>query len=204
MNRYLALGDSYTIGEAVPESGRWPVRLTELLRAAGVPIAAPAILATTGWTTAELAEAIAVSLPEPGYDLVSLLIGVNDQYRENDLEVYRSEFAGLLEQAIGFAGGDPGRVIVLSIPDWGATPFARNDPRGPETITMEVVAFNTVNREEAKRLGVAYIDIFPLSQAAYDDPALIAGDGLHPSAAQYEAWARAALPTALEILAVSK
>ena len=200
MNLYLALGDSYTIGESVPEDGRWPVQLAALLQEAGIPMVAPQIIARTGWTTAELAGAIAGTRFEPEYDLVSLLIGVNNHYRGYPLEPYRVEFAALVEQAIEFAGGDPHRVLVVSIPDWGATPFAKNDPRGAEWITVEVAAFNAVNRAEADRLGVVYIDIFPISQGAYTDLTLIAGDGLHPSQRQYALWAHAALPAALEIL----
>lgn len=200
MIRYLALGDSYTIGESVSENERWPVRLAALLREAGFQVADPHILARTGWTTGELSAAIEQTEFEPEYELVSLLIGVNDQYRGYDLERYRVEFADLLERAIALAGGEPGRVLVLSIPDWGRTPFAGNDRRAPETITAEIAAFNEINREETLRLGAVYLDIFPISQGADADPGLIAADGLHPSAAQYELWAGAAFPAVLEIL----
>jgi lysophospholipase L1-like esterase len=160
----------------------------------------PHILARTGWTTGELAAAIEQTEFEPEYELVSVLIGVNNQYRGYDLEPYREEFADLLKRAIAFAGGEPGHVLVLSIPDWGMTPFAGNDRRTAETITTEIAAFNAINREETLRLGAVYIDIFPISQGAYADPDLIAADGLHPSAAQYELWAEAALPAAMGIL----
>ncbi|HUF38926.1 MAG TPA: SGNH/GDSL hydrolase family protein [Anaerolineales bacterium] len=198
--RYLALGDSFTIGEAVPEAGRWPVQLAAMLREAGVKVEDPDILARTGWTTGELAAAIAASDFDTEYELVSLLIGANNQFRGYALEDYRGEFAALVEQAIDLAGGDPGRVIVLSIPDWGMTSFAERDARSPAVITEEIAEFNRINREESERIGVAYVDIFPISELAYDDPTLIAGDGLHPSAAQYALWAQAALPVVQGIL----
>ena len=197
--RFLALGDSYTIGESVAESERWPVQLVSMLNDSNIPFSAPQIIAKTGWTTAELESALQGQTIDPPYDLVSLLIGVNNQYRGYAQEEYRVEFAGLLQTAIAFAGDRPDHVIVLSIPDWGATPFAERDPRGPETIKEQIAAFNAINQEESLRAGVQYVDIFPLSQRAYDDKGLIAGDNLHPSAAQYTLWAIAALPVVIQI-----
>ncbi|HEU0013481.1 MAG TPA: GDSL-type esterase/lipase family protein, partial [Longimicrobium sp.] len=127
--RFLALGDSYTIGEAVAEAERWPVRLAALLRERGMDVADPEIIARTGWTTDELSAAIDERDPQGPYALVSLLIGVNNQYRGRSADEYRGEFAALLRRAIAFAGGDAGRVIVLSIPDWGVTPFAEGRDR---------------------------------------------------------------------------
>ena len=196
--RFLALGDSYTIGESVAAADRWPVQLAARLRDEGVYMENPIIIATTGWTTDELAAAIERKNPQGPFDLVSLLIGVNNQYRGRDLNEYRQQFVSLLEQAIGFAGGDPQRVIVLSIPDWGVTPFAANRHR--ETVSGEINAFNAVNAEETARLGARYVDITPISRQAVDDPELIAGDGLHPSGKMYTAWAEEALPAALAAL----
>jgi lysophospholipase L1-like esterase len=193
--RFLALGDSYTIGESVAPAERWPVLLAKRMRDEGVSIENPTLIATTGWTTDELADAIARKNPTGPYDLVSLLIGVNNQYRGRDLDEYRTQFAALLEQAIGLAGGDPQRVIVLSIPDWGVTPFAAN--RHAERVTSEIDAFNTVNADETARLGARYVDITPISREAATDPALIAGDGLHPSGKMYTAWTELVLPEAL-------
>ncbi len=193
--RFLALGDSYTIGEGVPASERWPVQLAARMRDEGVYMANPLIVATTGWTTGELAAGIERRGPQGPFDLVSLLIGVNNQYRGRDLNEYRQQFAALLEQAIGFAGGDPKRVIVLSIPDWGVTPFAANRHR--ETVSGEINQFNAVNAEEAARFGTHYVDITPISREAANDPDLIAGDGLHPSGKMYTAWTELALPAAL-------
>ncbi len=192
---FLALGDSYTIGESVPVSERWPVQLTALLRARGIAIEDPEIIAKTGWTTDELASAIQRANPHPPYDLVALLIGVNNQYRGGSQATYRTELAALLRQAIAFAGGDPHRIIVLSIPDWGVTPFGAQDVRGrsPAQISAEIAAFNAINREETARLGVHYVDITPISQGAADDLSLLAPDQLHPSGKMYGLWAEAVL-----------
>jgi lysophospholipase L1-like esterase len=179
--RYLALGDSYTIGESVAESERFPVQLARELG-----LSDPAIIAKTGWTTDELANALnAVRLAGP-FDLVTLLIGVNNQYRGRDAEQYRGEFAELLQRAIGFAGGDAKKVVVVSIPDWGVTPFAEGRDRAK--IAAEIDRYNTVNREEAIRAGARYVDITPVSRG--NDPALVAGDGLHPSGKQYTEWVK--------------
>jgi lysophospholipase L1-like esterase len=197
---YLALGDSYTIGESVPPAENFPSQLTAALAGSGIALAPPIIIARTGWTTDELAAAIARSETHPPYDLVTLLIGVNNQYRGYPLDDYRAEFASLLQHAIAFAGGDPAHVIVVSIPDWGAVPFASRDPRGPAQISAEVSAFNAASREETEAQGAHYVDIFPASQAAYHDPSLVAADGLHPSGAQYALWVGEILPAAVEIL----
>ena len=185
--RYLALGDSYTIGESVAESERFPVQLARELG-----LSEPAIIAKTGWTTDELGQALdAVRLAGP-FDLVTLLIGVNNQYRGRDAEQYRGELAELLQRAIGFAGGDAKKVVVVSIPDWGVTPFAEGRDR--TKIAAEIDRYNAVNREEAARAGARYVDITPISRGG--DPALVAGDGLHPSGKQYGEWVKVILPEA--------
>lgn len=181
---YLALGDSYTIGEGVAERDRWPVQLAAMLG-----IAEPTIIAKTGWTTDELAAAI----PErPGtFSLVTLLIGVNNQYRGRDLEEYRTQFTALLARSIEFTGGDPKRVVVLSIPDWGVTPFAKDRDRA--RVAAEIDRFNAVNREESRRAGARWVDVTDYSRR---HPEEVVDDGLHPSPRAYAAWARAALPEA--------
>ena len=194
--KFLALGDSYTIGEGVAASDRWPVQLAALLREQGHDVAEPRIIARTGWTTDELSDAIDAADPRGPYDLVSLLIGVNNQYRGRSAEEYRAEFAVLLQRAIGFAGGDARRVIVLSIPDWGATPFAED--RSRSEIAAEIDVFNAINRQETERLGARYVDIIPQSRTAGSNPALLAPDGLHYSGLTYAEWARLALPAALD------
>jgi lysophospholipase L1-like esterase len=191
---YLALGDSYTIGEGVPKSGRWPVQLAHALRADGIPMADPRIIAQTGWTTDELDAALDAAHPLAEYDLVSLLIGVNNQYRGRSVDEYRMQFTGLLERAIGFAQGRHERVLVLSIPDWGVTPFAREAARDVERIAVEIDAFNAAAQEVCRTRGVAFVDITAVSRARGAEPTMLAEDGLHPSATLYNEWMRLALP----------
>jgi lysophospholipase L1-like esterase len=197
--RFLALGDSYTIGEGVDEAERWPVRLAALLRERGVAIDDPQIIARTGWTTDQLSAAIDDADPRGPYALVTLLIGVNNQYHGRDAQEYRAHFTDLLRRAVGFAGGDVGRVIVVSIPDWGVTPFAEGRDRA--RIAAELDVYNTINREEAARAGVRYVDVTAQSRAAGADPAFLADDGLHPSGLSYAEWARLVLPEAEQALA---
>ncbi|NWF64090.1 MAG: SGNH/GDSL hydrolase family protein [Chloroflexi bacterium] len=195
--RYLALGDSYTIGESVREAERFPNQLAALLANEGLTVDVK-IVARTGWTTDELWRGIQAETIEPPYDMVSLLIGVNNQYRGRDIEEYREGFAFLLNKAIEYAGGDVKRVIVFSIPDWGVTPFAYG--RDTTTIAAEIDAFNQVNLEETQKAGAHYVDVTPTSRLALKDKTLIASDGLHPSGKMYAEWAKSALPVALEIL----
>jgi lysophospholipase L1-like esterase len=179
--RYLALGDSYTIGEGVDEQDRWPVILAERLG-----IGMPAIIAKTGWTTDELQETLIKEPPDKDYDLVSLLIGVNNQYRGYDLDIYRKEFARLLQQAISFAGDDPTKVFVVSIPDYGVTPFAAE--KQPQKISKEINIYNDINKEISLEKGVRYFYITPISRKAAQDSTLLAKDQLHPSGKMYRLW----------------
>lgn len=197
-SRFLALGDSYTIGEGVAPAARWPALLVQALRDRGAPAADPVIIATTGWTTDELDAGITAARLTGPFDLVSLLIGVNDQYRGRSVSDYRLRFAGLLQRAVDFAGGAHDHVIVLSIPDWGVTPFA--DGRDRAAIAQEIDAFNAVNRSEADRVGVRYVDVTLSTRIAAGDPAMVAADGLHPSAAMYAEWCKLVLPLALAAL----
>lgn len=196
--RYLSLGDSYTIGERVAENERWSVQLSEMLRQEGVKIGTPEIIARTGWTTAELAEGIKNKTPKGPYNLVSLLIGVNNQYRGQSLERYRMELQDLLQQAIGFAGGNIQRVFMLSTPDWGVTPFARGSDT--KKIASEIDAFNEVAQQECEKLGIAFIDITALSRTAQNDASMITYDQLHFSGKMYRQWAEKALPTVRRLL----
>ncbi|MDQ2996943.1 MAG: SGNH/GDSL hydrolase family protein [Chloroflexota bacterium] len=192
--RLLALGDSYTIGQGVAEDARWPMRLVARLREQGIVIDMPEIIAKTGWTTDDLAHAIDQRQPHGPYDLVTLLIGVNDQYGGRAVEEYRPRFRALLQQAITLAGGRAAHVIVISIPDWSVTPFAtRFDPA---EISAEIGRYNAVNREETQHEGILYIDITPNSRMAMGDSTLLADDGLHPSAKMYDAWVQLILPAA--------
>jgi lysophospholipase L1-like esterase len=192
--RYLALGDSYTIGESVPAAERWPVQLAAMLQAAGLTLEAPEIVATTGWTTDELWLGIDQAAPRGPFDLVTLWIGVNDQYRRREASEYAAQFRVLLARAIEFAAGVAGRVLVLSIPDWGVTPFARGRDR--VGITRAIEQFNALNLAETQRGGARYVDVTPSSRQAALDGTLIAGDGLHPSGKMYTEWARLALAAA--------
>jgi len=196
--RFLALGDSYTVGEAVAADDRWPVRLAALLRERGIALADPEIIARTGWTTDELSAAIDLANPRGAFDLVSLLTGVNDQYRGRPVAEYCEQFRALLARAIGFAADRADRVVVLSIPDWGVTPFAAS--RDAAQIGREIDDFNRVNRDEATRAGSPYVDVTGISRRAANEPNLVAGDGLHPSGNMYREWAQAVLPVAMTAL----
>lgn len=195
---YLALGDSYTIGELVNEADRFPVQAARMLGEQGISVSDPRIIARTGWTTDELADAIADAHVTETYDLVTLLIGVNNQYRGRTVANYRPEFKALLEQAIGFAGGNASHVVVLSIPDWGVTPFAADRDR--EKIAREIDAYNAANKEITAALGAHYVDITPSTRKAATDKSLVAEDGLHPSGKEYGEWAKALVPVAAGFL----
>lgn len=204
--RYLALGDSYTIGERVPEKERWPNQMVALIesspqftRSEDIDVT---IIARTGWTVNELWQGIQTDPPQGTYDLVTLLIGVNDQYRGYPLDGYREDFHFMLDKAIEYAGGNPQHVIVLSIPDWGFTPFAISQDTEP--ISLQIDKFNTVNLEETKSAGAHYVDVTTISRMGLDDFDLIAPDRLHPSGKMYALWAEKTLPVALEIFTENK
>lgn len=194
---YLALGDSYTIGESVGTDERFPVQLAEKLIKNGFWVEKPEIVAQTGWTTDELAVAIESKNLDEKYDLVTLLIGVNNQYRGRSAEEYRTQFAELLQTAINFAG-DEESVIVISIPDYGVTPFGQD--RNPEKIAEEIDLFNRINLEETQKTDTHYINITGISRQAKNNPELIASDGLHPSGEMYRLWVEEIYPVAKQIL----
>lgn len=183
--KYLALGDSYTIGEAVSATASWPKQLEARLLEQGIAVSETKIIARTGWTTANLSKAIKDEKPTKDYDLVSLLIGVNNQYQGKSLEQYRTEYAALLETAIAHAGGEKAKVFVVSIPDYGYTPFGQSKQK---QISRELDAFNAVCKEITESKGVSYFNITPISRDGFKDPELVAGDGLHPSGKQYGLW----------------
>ena len=197
--RFLALGDSYTIGEGVAPDLRWPVQLAVSLRGDGIDIGDPQIIAITGWTTGELAAAVDAATFAPPYALVTLLVGVNNQYRGCGLDEYRDQFRALLQRAIGLAGDDAARVIVVSIPDWGVTPFARNEGHDAVHIARAIDAFNAAAYAEASHAGAHWVDVTGVSRAPGSQGELVA-DGLHPSAAQYARWVGAILPVAERVL----
>lgn len=195
--RYLALGDSYTIGESVDENERWPNQLAALILEEKNIQADVTIIARTGWTTDELWQGIQSNAPQGTYDLVSLLIGVNNQYRGRGIDEYREQFRFLLNKSIEYAGGDANHVVVLSIPDWGVTPFAAD--RDANKIAIEIDVFNSINREETQSVGAHYVDITPISRQAVNDPSLVAFDGLHPSGRMYKLWVEKTLPIVSEL-----
>jgi len=200
--RFLALGDSYTIGHAVNLNQRWPVQLADSLSKVGIDISGAEIIAQTGWTIHQLKNGIELENPDRSYNLVSLLIGVNNQYRKQDTAAYRTEFRELLQMAISFANNAAGHVIVVSIPDYGVTPFAQE--MNPEKIAEEIDAFNRINYEETMKMSATYIDITPISRKAKDELDLTAGDGLHPSGKMYAEWVDLIFPVALEIIQSQK
>lgn len=182
----LCLGDSYTIGESVQPAENFPNQTIRLLRKKGYAFHDPEIIARTGWTTDELQEAIDNYSFKDAYDFVTLLIGVNNQYRGSRVDDYRLEFESLLKQAIQFANGNAGHVVVLSIPDWSVTPFAKE--RDTKQIAIEIDNYNSANKAIAEQYKVGYIDITPKTREAVHDRGLIAADGLHPSAKEYAKW----------------
>jgi lysophospholipase L1-like esterase len=184
---YLALGDSYTIGESVPIYESFPYQTVQLLRKNGLQIQAPEIVAKTGWTTDELKNGISNTKFLPKYDIVSLLIGVNNQYRGRSLEEYGKQFEELLFKAISFAGDNKKHVFVISIPDWGATPFAEGRDRNK--IASEIDAFNALKKQITLRHQVAFIEITAGSREVSIDGTLVARDKLHPSGKEYAKWA---------------
>lgn len=196
--RCLALGDSYTIGESVPAEQRWPVQLQKKLTGEGIKMASPEIIARTGWTTAELAEGILAANPKGPYDLVTLLIGVNNQYRGLDTAEYRRQFRELLVQAATFAGNSYSRVIVVSIPDYGYTPFGQSRDRSE--ISRGIDLFNRINEQETRKTPAVYINITAISRNGISEPQLVAPDGLHPSGEQYRRWVEVIFQAALGIV----
>lgn len=195
---YLALGDSYTIGEGAAEADRWPVQLAQLARQSGLDMQAPDIIARTGWTTGKLQAAVRAANSPATYDLVSLLIGVNNQYRGLSQAAYRTKFRQLLAAAARLAGGRFGRVVVLSIPDWGQSPFAEGRDRA--RIGREIDQFNAVAQDECRQAGVAYVDITPTTRAAAGDAGQFATDGLHYTGPHMQRWAQQALPVVQALL----
>jgi len=193
---YLALGDSYTIGQSVTEPERFPKQTVSLLRSQGIKINDPKIIATTGWTTKNLIDAINTTTLQNNYDVVSLLIGVNNQYQGRSIDEYKTEFTILLNRAIQYAGSKSTHVFVLSIPDYSVTPFAQSSDTAK--IAREIDQFNVENKKITIQLGVNYLDITQISRE--NDPALIAGDGLHPSGKQYKRWADLLAPMVKNVI----
>ena len=184
---YLALGDSYTIGESVTEKERFPYLVTQLLNQHGIVVNNLQYIAETGWSTLALQSAIEAAEPPDSFDIVSLLIGVNDQYQGLETEGYRMRFTQLLIKAISLAKNNPKHVFVLSIPDYSATPFVSELDK--ERVRKEIDAFNAINKKITLKYNVSYIDITSLSKEVATNPALLANDGLHYSVEEHHKWA---------------
>lgn len=195
--KYLALGDSYTIGQSVQESERFPAQTVELL-SQNINIKDPEYIATSGWTTTNLISAINSQNPAKDFDIVTLLIGVNDQYQQRDTAGYRERFSELLTKAVDLAGGRKTHVFVLSIPDYSVTPFVSESNKA--RVSMQIDQFNAINKEVTLQHRIAYIDITPSTRQAANDPSLIASDGLHPSGKEYAVWARMLAPLIRKVL----
>lgn len=196
--KYLALGDSYTIGQNVSSTDRYPYLTVVALRSLGVNISDPEYIATTGWTTANLQNAIKLQNVLGTYDAVSLLIGVNDQYQGVDTATYRVRFTQLLMKAVELAGNKKERVFVLSIPDYSATPYvAANDK---QRVSNEIDGFNAINRQVTLQNNISYINITPLTRQAAHDGSLLANDGLHYSGKEYQEWANLLAPAMQMVL----
>lgn len=199
---YLALGDSYTIGEAVDADKTWPKILSDNLNQRGVEVQLDKIIATTGWTTDELLLAIDKndSLKKTNYDLVSLLIGVNNQYRGYGIKQYKEEFELLLKKAIALAGNKVNKVFVVSIPDYGVTPFAIENNKNSDLIAQELYKYNSIAKNISDEYGVRFFDITPISLKAMWEKDFIAKDKLHPSAKMYAEWAEYIAPGVFQLL----
>jgi lysophospholipase L1-like esterase len=195
---YLALGDSYTIGQSVAVSERYPVILAESLSNSNLTVKDPKIIATTGWTTANLKNGIVnAGIDTNQYDIVSLLIGVNNYYQGRSITEYKKEFTELVQTSINFAHGNKDKVFVISIPDYGYTPFGQGNQA---QISQGIDQFNAVNKAVVDSMGVQYFNITPISRNGLSDPALVAGDGLHPSGKQYAQWVDLMLQGVKQIL----
>jgi len=187
---YLALGDSYTIGQSVPLAESFPAQAVAALKNDSINLGAPQYIATTGWTTVNLQNAIALQNPTGPYAAVTLLIGVNDQFQHLDINLYPGRFTQLLQKAVRLAGNRPSRVFVLSIPDYSVTPFGGGDT----TIRNQIDEYNAINKQITLANNIAYINITDISREAATDSTLIAGDGLQPSGKQYALWVQLLAP----------
>jgi len=187
----LSLGDSYTIGEGVLPGKNFPNQTVRLLRGSGLRFQHAKVIAKTGWTASELLAATDIAAISDHYDFITLLIGVNDQYRGGTVETYEPVCRALLEKALHFCGGMPNHVIVISIPDWSKTPFAAASGRDQKQISNEIEAYNKSNRRIANEYAVKYADITNGSNEAAGNRDLLAQDGLHPSEKEYAKWAAA-------------
>lgn len=196
---YLALGDSYTIGQSVEIADRFPVQTVKMLQQFGIKMGDAEIIAQTGWTTDNLLSSLLNAAPTKStYDIVTLLIGVNNQYQHQPQKEYADQFLILLKKSIAYAGNRKKRVVVLSIPDYSVTPFANGSDR--QSIAKDIDEFNAINKHISDSVGTNYLDVTAFSRLAGNDNSLIASDGLHPSGSQYAIWTKALVPVILKAL----
>lgn len=196
--KYIALGDSYTIGQDVATDQRFPAQTVAILRQLNISVNDPQYIANTGWTTENLNSSLNQQDPQGPYDVVTLLIGVNDQYQRMDTGGYRTRFTQLLLKSLQLAGNDHKHVFILSIPDYSVTPFVHQSDKA--RVRREIDLFNLVNKDVAQKNNVNYLDITPSSREAENDRSLIANDGLHPSGKEYKKWAEMLAPMIKEKL----
>lgn len=196
--KFLALGDSYTIGESVREAERFPAQTVKQLKAQNIDVTTLKYIAATGWTTTDLISAINLQNPANDFDIVTLLIGVNDQYQQHNKVSYGTLFKALLNKAVELAGNRKSHVFVLSIPDYSVTPFVNDENKA--RVSREIKEFNAINKEITIQNNVPYIDITPSTRHAANDSSLIANDGLHPSAKEYAVWAGMLAPLIKKML----
>jgi len=192
--RVLALGDSYTIGEGVPQSQSWPYQLTSSLEAEGLAVAEVNVIARTGWTSQALLAALQDANPQGSFDLVTVMVGVNDQFNDLPVDSYRENLRELIARAVRLAGDDPKRVLVISIPDWSASPAGSQFASA--RVAAEIARFNQACLEEAQLAGTRYVDVTPISLLMREQADYSAPDGLHPSGEQYRAWVELIIPEA--------
>ena len=194
LKTYLALGDSYTIGQSIPSTQNYPNQTVSILYSVGLAFKPPDIIATTGWTTADLLNATANKpVPTPPYDIVTLLIGVNNQYQGRSQVEYKNQFTTLLQQSIAYAGNRVSHVIVISIPDYAVSPYGQGTGNAAN-ISAQIDSFNLINKQVSDSLNVNYVDVTTISRKALNDPTLFASDGLHFSGAEYALWAAMLAP----------
>lgn len=194
----LALGDSYTVGESVDKLDDWPSQLVRSIRTGGRGATEPTVVAATGSDTQDLMTALQLVDLESPFDVVTLQIGVNNQFRGGTLSDFEADLDLLTDMAIKHAGDEAGRVILLSIPDWGMTPFAEGAPRS--TVASEIDAFNEVIRQQASKDGTHFVDVTEISRRGLAEPDLVAADGLHPSGKMYGEWVDLMLPVVSRII----
>lgn len=199
---YLALGDSYTIGESVCETCRYPEQLKlGLQNAYPIDTFSLQIIATTGWTTSNLISAIKTKNPDPNFDFVTLLIGVNNQYQHKPFSLYEQEFPQLVNTAIKLAKGDKSKLIVVSIPDYAFTPYGKSLGASTSTkISLEIEQYNTFAKNYCIQNNIEFINITDITQQGLQNPDLVATDDLHPSELAYAKFAERILPKAITIL----